>query len=223
VLLARCTATDARFLQPKWTPGVSILTAVSSTPGPLTPEHRHELMLAGERAKPIRKAARVATFNAWSTGIVAALSAPFALMSVTGLLVTVGLSAVAYNEFRGRKRLLAFDPSAATLLGWNQVGLLAMITVYCLWMMYTGLAGGSSLAAEMKGLPDLEAALGSTDELNNLYQLVVFGLYGTVIALSAIFQGLNALYYFTRRGRIEDYARETPPWVLDVQRSTSPA
>ena len=49
--------------------------------------------------------------------------------------ITLGLSIVAYNEFRGRKRLLNFDPSAATMLGWNQLGLLAMIVVYCLWML----------------------------------------------------------------------------------------
>jgi hypothetical protein len=202
---------------------VNTTTSIPAPPGPLTTEHHHELWLAGERVKPIRKAARVASFNVWATGIIAALSAPFALMSLTGLLVTVGLSAVAYNEFRGRKRLLQFDPSAAAILGWNQLGLLAMITVYCLWMVYTGLAGGSSLAAELKGFPDLEAALGSTDEVEDLYQLVLLGLYGTVIALSVVFQGLNALYYFTRRRCIEAYVRETPPWVLDVQRTTTPA
>ena len=35
----------------------------------------------------------------------------------------------------------------------------------------------------------------------------------------AIFQGLNARYYFVRTARIRDYVRDTPPWVLDLQRS----
>lgn len=202
--------------------GVSTATTIPQPPGPLSPEHRHELSLAAERARPIRKAARVATFNAWATGIIAAMSVPFALMSVSGLLVAVGLSVVAYNEYRGRKRLLKFDPTAATLLGWNQVGLLAMITVYCVWMMYAGLTGTDSLAAQLKGFPDLEAALGSTGAVTDLYQSVVIALYSLVIVLSVVFQGLNALYYFTRRGRVEEYVRETPPWVLDVQRASMP-
>jgi hypothetical protein len=196
---------------------VTAAPPIHPSPGPLSPEHRHELSLASERAQSIRKAAHVATFNAWVTGIIAAMSAPFALMSLTGLLVTAGLALVAYNEFRGRKRLLAFDPSAATLLGWNQLGLLAMIVVYCLWMMYSGLKGFSDLDAA------LGSTLGSTDELNNLYRLIVISLYGSVIVLSVLFQGLNALYYFTRRRRIEEYVHQTPPWVLEVQRATRPA
>jgi hypothetical protein len=45
-------------------------------------------------------------------------------------------------------------------------------------------------------------------------------VYGTVIVLSIIFQGLTACYYFTRRKYVEAYVRETPQWVLDVQRMT---
>ncbi len=191
--------------------------------GPLTPEHRHELTLAQERARPIRRAARVASFNAWATGILAALSAPFALFSVTGLLVTVGLAAVAYNEFRGRRHLLAFDPAGANILGWNQLGLLTMIIVYCLWMIYTGLTGADSFATELRAIPDFEAALGSPDQFGDLYRVMVFAVYGTVIVLSLVFQGLNALYYFTRRKYVEAYVRETPPWVVDLQRTTPSA
>ncbi len=202
---------------------MSTATTAAAQPGPLTPEHRYELMLAGERAKSIRKAARVASFNAWATGIIAALSAPFALMSFTGLLVAVGLAAVAYNEFRGRRHLLAFDPAAAKILGWNQLGLLAMITVYCLWMMYSSLAGGASLATQMEGFADLDAALGSTGELNSLVSSMVIGFYSLVILLSVVFQGLNALYYFTRRKYVEAYVRETPPWIVDLQRTTHSA
>jgi hypothetical protein len=44
-----------------------------------------------------------------------------------------------------------------------------------------------------------------------------------VIALSAIFQGLNAVYYFTRRKHIEAYLQETPAWVQEIERMTSAA
>ena len=67
---------------------------------------------ARDRAKTIRKAARVAAFNGWTTAAAAAFSAMFLVFdrSPLSIAVTLGLSIVAYNEFRGRKRLLNFDP-----------------------------------------------------------------------------------------------------------------
>ena len=201
---------------------MSVTTIATASDGPLTQEHHHELALATGRAKRIRKAARVAAFNGWVTGIFAAVSAPFALFSMAGFLVTVGLTLIAYNEFQGRKRLLQFDPSSSTLLGWNQVALLTLIIVYCLWMLLTGLTGAGPFAAEMEANPEIAAALGPLDEFDYLYKVLVVAVYGTVIVLSAIFQGLNALYYFTRRKHVEAYVQETPDWVLDVQRMTTP-
>jgi hypothetical protein len=163
----------------------------------------------------------VAAFNGWVVGVFAAVSAPFALFSVAGFLVTLGLTLIAYNEFRGRKRLLQFDPSSSTLLGWNQVALLTLIVVYCLWMIFTGLTGPGPFAAEVEANPEIAAAFGSFDEFDYLYRALVVAVYGTVIVLSAVFQGLNALYYFTRRKHVEAYVQETPGWVLDVQRMTA--
>ena len=45
-------------------------------------------------------------------------------------------------------------------------------------------------------------------------------VYSTVIVVTGIFQGLNARYYFVRAARIREYVRDTPKWVLDLQRST---
>ena len=201
------------------------MKATAITPasdGPLTPEHHRELALAGERAKRIRRAAGVAGFNGWVTGVLAALSVPFGLFSVAGFLVTLGLTAIAYNEFRGRKRLLEFDPAAPALLGWNQVGLLALIVVYCLWMLHGELTGADALSAQIGATPELAGALGPL-QIEALCKGLVFAVYGSVIVLSAIFQGLNAWYYFTRRKHVEAYLRETPKWVVDLQRTTTPA
>lgn len=193
----------------------------SATDGPLTQQHHQQLAIANKRARQIRNAAQVASFNGWTIAILAALSAPFALFGVAGLLVTAGLAVVAYNEFRGRKKLRKFDPSASTLLGWNQIALLAMIVGYCLWMLYSTRAGDSDLVRELKAIPDLGAALGSRGNIEQLYNHLVDLVYGSVIALSVILQGLNAAYYFSRRKLIETYLKETPAWVLDVQRATS--
>lgn len=199
---------------------MELVTTEPASVGPLTPEHHRELALANQRGKKIRRAAGVAALNGWVTAVLAICSAPFALFGMTGVLVTIALSAVAYNEFRGRKRLLQFDPSGATVLGWNQVGLLAMIILYCLWMIYAGLTGTSDLSAQLRAQPELAHAFGSMD-VEQLYKSLVLVVYGTVIALSLVFQGLNAIYYFTRRRHVEAYLRETPRWVLDLLQTTS--
>jgi hypothetical protein len=187
---------------------------------PLSVEHRREISAARDRAKVIRKAARVASFNGWTTALIAALSAPFSLLSPVGLALTGGIAIVALNEFRGRKRLLNFEPRGATLLGWNQIGLLAMITVYSLWMLYSSFNESGRVAAELKAYADLDAALGSSGGFESLYRQIVLYFYGGVIAISALFQGGTALYYFSRRRHVEDYIAETPEWVRDVERGT---
>ncbi len=125
----------------------SASAGAATAEGPLSAAHLRELASARDRAKSIRKAARVAAFNGWTTAGIAALSLPFVLYDPSSLILTVGLSIIAYNEFRGRKRLLKFDPTAATLLGWNQLGLLAMIIVYCLWSLYSNLGDSARCRA----------------------------------------------------------------------------
>jgi len=198
------------------------MSAITKDPnGPLSPAQQQEVVAAQDRARKIRKAASVAGFNGWMTGIVAACSAPFALFSLPGFLVTAGLTLVAYNEFRGRQRLLKFDQRAPAFLGWNQVGFLALITFYCLWMLVVGMTGEGPLAAEIQSQPELGAVFGSAGEFDQTYKLLTVVFYGTVIALSAVFQGLNAAYYFTRRKHVKDYLQNTPAWVLDLQHLTS--
>ncbi len=158
-------------------------------------------------------------FNGWATAVVALLSAPFALFSISGALVFIGLSVVAYNEFRGRNRLLQFDPSAATFLGWNQLGLLAIVVVYSLGAIQSNLNEAKSITAELGAYSDLETVLGTPDEIETLARQIVFLFYGSVIAASVVFQGLNALYYFSRRKHIDAYIADTPEWIRQLRSS----
>lgn len=187
----------------------------------LTPAQRHELEEAGRRTKAIRRAAGVAAFNGWSMAILAVLSAPFAIFSFVSAVVATGLGVLAWNELRGRRRLLAFDPQASSLLGWNQLGLLALVCGYCLWQMASSLVGGGSIAAEIAAKPELRDLLGSGKELEAMVRLLVVMFYGVVIAVSVVAQGLNAWYYFSRRKHVEAYLRETPAWVVELQRLTA--
>jgi len=196
-------------------------TTASAPDGPLSQSQQDEVTAAHLRAGKIRKAASVAGFNGWVTAIIAVCSAPFALFSLSGFLVMAGLSLVAYNEFKGRQRLLQFDLKSPAFLGWNQVGFLAMIAIYCIWMIVVGLSSESPFAAEMKASPEIREVLGSVDDLDQLYRITVVAFYGTVIALSAVFQGLNAFYYFTRQKYVEAYVKDTPDWVLNLHHLTS--
>lgn len=200
---------------------MSLAVPLTPTASPLTAKDFQDLAQAQTRAKKIRRAAGVAAMNGWLTGFFALTSAPFAPFSLASFLVTIGLGVIAYNEFRGRRRLLQFDPESAALLGWNQVAFLGLIATYCLWMLYTGLTGEGVFAAELKKNPELTGALGSVEQYDDLYRGIVLAVYGTIIMLSGIFQGGNAWYYFSRRKFLAGYVRETPAWICDVQRATA--
>lgn len=176
-----------------------------------TPDEQRELSDAKERARSFLPAAKVAAFNGWSIGFFACVSILFGLFSLTSLVMGLGLAVVTRNEFAGRSRLRSFDPSGLELLWRNQVGFLALIIAYCAWSMYRSVA-----------LPDPEMTevlelLGEGTE--ELVQSLTLTVYAVVIVATAIFQGLNARYYWLRVSRIRDYVRDTPPWVLDLQRS----
>jgi len=185
--------------------------------GPLSSQHRQELSQANRRAKKVLGAAKVATFNGWSFGVFAAMSLVFGMFSITSLLVGVGLGVVAWNEFRGRDLLRGFDPRGPHLLGWNQVGLIGLLVVYSLWCIFIGLTGPNPYQAYIDQSPELDSMLGP---IVGLHVILTLGVYGTVIVVSVIFQGLNALYYFKRGKLLETYLRQTPPWIIELQRHT---
>ena len=105
----------------------------NNSPSPLDASQQEQLSQACREARPISRIARVATFNGWVCAGLAAVSLPFALFSLIGLLMTAGLMLVARNEFRGSRMVKTLDPAGPRLLGWNQVGFLSLILAYCFW------------------------------------------------------------------------------------------
>ena len=178
---------------------------------PLDAEQRAALAEAQERVKGFLGAARIAAMNGWSIGLFAAVSLLFGIFSLTSLVVGVGLAVVARNEFVGRSRIRAFDPSGLELLWKNQVGFLGLIVGYCLWSMYRVSVQPDPQLAELTTL----LGPGTDDLVRDLSML----LYGSVILASAIVQGLNARYYRVRAARAREYLRDTPAWIVDLQRA----
>jgi hypothetical protein len=188
---------------------------------PLTPTHLDQLAHAKLRAKKVHKAGGVAMVNGYllamfsgGSFLFAGIALMFGEFDVIGILMGVGLALIAWNEFRGRTMLRRFDVHACRVLGWNQLGLMALVIGYAAWMLGWALWGPPPYADAMADEPLLAGPLGS---INELYTTISLAIYGGLIAGTLIFQGFNARYYFTRRKHVEAYLRETPEWVVQLQ------
>ncbi len=191
----------------------------NTPPGsPLDAQHYQALRQAKVRRAKLDRAAAVAAFNGWSLAIFAALSLPFALFSLKGLVVCLGLGAVAYHEFKGRRMLHQLDPRGPRLLGINQLALGVLIVGYCAWSLLTAFTGPSPYAEYIQAEPALRQTLGSVDEL---YRLGAVAIYGGVILLILPYQGLMAWYHFSRAKHLHAYLDQTPDWVTEMQRATA--
>jgi hypothetical protein len=58
-------------------------------------------------------------------------------------------------------------------------------------------------------------------DLDEVVRSLTLMMYTGVIAATAVFQGLNARYYFRRIEMIREYLSETPSWVLELQERAS--
>jgi hypothetical protein len=205
--------TPPEFRGPQGNPG-----APAGVPG-ISPEQLREFRLAEVRAKKIRRAATVAVTDGWIGAVLAAMAILSVCLDGSALFIGPALGAIAWNSFRGARRMRKFDRAAPGILAWNQVILAAVITLYCGWQLYAHLSGASMLSKELAsaGLSerDFNAALGM--DLPRFERLLYGGIYGMAIAGSLLFQGLTALYYFSRRKHLEAYLAETPGWVVDLQ------
>lgn len=198
--------------------------AVASRDSPLTDDHWRVLAGANQRARRIRTASKMAVFNGWMAATFAGVSLILSIASLTSLIVGAALAFVAYNEFRGGKLVRDFDPQGARLLGWNQIGFTALLVIYCIWSIIKGLAGPGPMVSYLGNDPQVTALLNSIqDSYASIYTAMIVVAYSAVMAVGSTFQGLNALFYFTRRPLIEAHVRETPAWVLHIQRQSMPS
>jgi len=189
---------------------------VASTP--LTGEHYEALRDAKIRRKKIDRAVSVASFNGWSTGAFAALSAPFAFFSFSSFLICLGLGAVAYHEFKGRAMLRTLDLRGPRVLGYNQIGFGALLVVYCLWNLYAAMTGPNPYAEYIQADPALGDMLGG---IGDMYTFGAILVYGSVIVLTVPYQAFMAWYYFSRSVHLRDYLNQTPDWVTQAQRAAA--
>jgi hypothetical protein len=182
---------------------------------------------ANQRARKIQRTAGIAAFNGWTIGFFAVASFFLTLLSfsIVGMAISIGLGVVAFNEFRGRTLIRQFAPNACSLLGWNQVGFTVLIVAYCGWNIayayFAPDAVGVAISEALAAYPELgDVGPEIEEQISALYLPLVLTLYGSVIVLSVLFQGGNALYYFARGRLLQQYLEETEPWVIEIQKAT---
>ncbi len=181
-------------------------------PAPLTPEQKRELEEAKERIRPLLKAVRRTRLNTWSLGIAAALTIAFGMSSVSALLLGIGMAVATWYEHRGGALLRRFDPKGPRLLGRNQLGLMAEVVVYALWEIYKAKVHPDADLAQMEVLGGDTAGL--------ITSLTII-MWVAVIATTGLLQGFMARYYFKRGPMAEAYVRDTPAWVIELQRAAT--
>ena len=215
------------FQPPVLQPNALAPPAMPASAGPLTVEHMQQLATADMRAKKLRSAAGVAMFNGITIAIFSGLSLLWGLgeLAIDGFnlgkldwetfIVGAGLGVLAWNELRGRTLLRQFEPRATRVLGLNQLALLGLIVAYAAWMLGKALLGPNPYDEIIRREPMAADMLGG---IGGLYKTMSIAVYGALIVGTLIFQGLNAIYYFTRAKLLRGYLAETPAWVVELQR-----
>ena len=185
--------------------------------GPLAPEHFEELALAKKRAATLTRALGIAKFNAWSFSIAGVLTLVMGLGDVETMVIGGLITVLGWNEFRGRTLLLAFDMKAPDVLGWNQVALMVLLVGYAAWKLLTLKAGANPYEEKIAAMPELGPML---EPFVKLYADISRWMYASMILIGVVYQGGNALYYFSRRKHLREFLEQTPEWVVKLQRTT---
>ena len=203
---------------------LSTTEQADSPPARLSADQLAELEGAQRQLGKLRRAAGVAKFNSVTSAVIGIFAGFGVLIGLLlgsfdglGLVVTVGLLAVAWNEGRARKKLLQLVPGSGRELGWNQLAFLALIAAYCLYQILYVVNQPNSLDDAIAQSPEVADMIGSLAETSHTIGRLI---YQAVLAISVVTVGGNAWYYFACNRRLDTYLAETPNWVLDIQRVT---
>ena len=178
----------------------------------LTPEQLRGLVDASRRAKKVRRCASVAMFGGWTTGIFGGISLmglPFGF-SLASAFITAGLLFAAYGEFHGAKLVRAFDERGPRRLALNQIFLGAVLVIYAVWSMVTGLNGEGLSPAMASGDPQVDAMMASLTRTANI------AVYGTLAVVGVLAPGLTAWYYASREKYVREFRAETEASVVEA-------
>ncbi len=192
--------------------------AVPSPESVSTADVPRQLAAAEAAWRPLRRAVRYATADAWTLAVCAALSVPCMIGGAAGIVLAVALAGIAYVEFKSVRQLKRLDPTALRRLAINQLALAAAAVLYALWNLY--------LTATDRGLLVWikSQQLGADVDRETMAQVVetlrtiLYVLYGSLAVIGGFVPAMTAWFYTSKQGRLQAYVAETPPWIIQMQR-----
>lgn len=198
-------------------PPIPVIPVANALPQ-FTPENLRELEIAKRGARKVRRAVFTANFDGWTIAIFGALTLMMGFTNWLNILLAFAFGVVAYVELRNAARLKRLQADAAKNLGFNQLGLAAVLILYACWQMYA--AAHTTITAASLGIsdPDVTQAFGNIQaQAQPLVQMIMHAIYGALIVIAVFGQGSMALYYFSRVRLVRDYVAKTPQWIIKLQ------
>jgi hypothetical protein len=181
-----------------------------------TPMHLEQVTQAKSRGAKIRRATIVATISGWGTGIFAAITLLTGLLDPITMFLGIGMAVVSLIELRGAGEIKRLDPAAPRRLALNQLAFGGLLFAYGAISLWTALHQPSQAMQLAGNDPQVARMIGDIDAIT---RLVYIAVYGGVMLAALLGPGLTSLYYSTRGKHIAEYIRQTPQWILDLQRA----
>ena len=180
-----------------------------------SPQHLEQIAAAKKRGRTIQRCASVANLSGWTIAVFGTLTFITSIGSIIGMALGIGMCVLSHFEFKGAKEIRRLDPTAPKRLAMNQLIFGAAILIYSAASLGIALHQPSELDREAKEA-QLESMVGS---IHDMERMVYIGLYSGMGAAAIIGCGGTALYYARRKPYIEAYLRETPSWIIELQRA----
>ena len=157
----------------------------------------------------------ISRINAWTVIGIAVLFGGVSLLmlSVSGVLVGVGLTGAGVLEITGHRRLGRGEPGAQARMTGSQVVLVLTVVAYCGWRLVVfdpahPLAGLTELGPLLAAVSDM--GLVDLAELQARVSWAYLLTYRLVAVLTLVLQGGLGLYYWRSVGTLEAQAARAP-------------
>jgi hypothetical protein len=194
-------------------------TDVLGGDSPLNFSHMRMLGSSVQSARPVRKASGYARMSGWMTLLAGALSVLFSIGSLPGMILGLALAGFGMRELGLARRLDRLDGSAPGWLALNQLMLGAVLAGYAVFKVVTYDSTDSIIAGSLASDPTIASSpelAGTMEQLKQFEYLMSMGIAGVLIVVAVIVQGGTAVYYTTKRKRVNELRTHCPEWVLCV-------
>ncbi len=186
---------------------------------PLSLSHLRMLGSSVQSARPVRKASGYARMSGWMTLLAGAMSVLFSIGSLPGMILGLALAGFGMRELGLARRMDRLDGSAPVWLAINQLMLGAVLIAYAVYKVATYDSADSMIAGSLASDPTIASSpelAGTMDQLTQIEYLLSMGIAGVLVVVAFVVQGGTALYYITKRKRVNELRTHCPEWVLRV-------